>query len=388
MTPVGSLRAAAVASAVVLLTAAPGAQTPPQAVVIDAPGREAVVTGPVRLEARVLPDADGVQRLTFFVDGERICQAMQAPFACEWDAGRRAEPRTIRVVADLASGERLVATRRTRPRGLTFEASTDAVLVPVRVIDASGSFVRQLSADRFRLYEDGLPQQIATVTSEGTPAQVVLALDMSASMRPKLADLQRAAGMFLDAIRPVDEVAVAGFNEDLFVLTDRGATTDEQRAALGQLRPWGDTALYDALVRSATLLRTRPSPRAVVAFTDGADVSSRASVETVRSVLQAADVILYLVVGAEQPAAGSPLDRLARIAKETGGDAWFTPRMDALGDRFTAIVDDLSSGYVLTYLPDRPLDDNSWRTLRVEVDGLDGRHTIRARQGYLAAGRN
>jgi hypothetical protein len=39
MTPVGSLRAAAVASAVVLLTAAPGAQTPPQAVVIDAPGR-------------------------------------------------------------------------------------------------------------------------------------------------------------------------------------------------------------------------------------------------------------------------------------------------------------------------------------------------------------
>lgn len=376
--------AALIATLALCASPDPSAQAPPQTIVIDAPGANAVVSGPSRLEARVVPASGNVRRLTFFVDGQRICQATAHPFGCDWDAGRTTEPRTIRVVADLDSGERLVGTRRTRARGLTFEASADAVLVPVRVIGPGGVFVQGLNLERFRLYEDGRAQEIATITTEGEPAHVVLALDMSSSMRPRLADLQRAAGLFLDAVRPVDEVAVAGFNEDLFVLAGSGSDRDGRRAALERLRPWGDTALYDSLIRSAALIESRPSPRAIVAFTDGADVASRASIETVRTVLQGADVVLYLVVGAPAPDGGTPLERLARVARETGGDAWFTPRMDALADRFSAIVDDLSGGYVLTYLPDRPLGDGTWRELRVEVDGLGGGHTIRARQGYMA----
>jgi hypothetical protein len=93
------------------------------------------------------------------------------------------------------------------------------------------------------------------------------------------------------------------------------------------------------------------------------------------------------VVGSATPAPGSPLAPLARIAEETGGAAWFAPRMETLGDRFADIVHDLSSGYVLTYLPDRPLGDGAWRELRVELDGDRGGHTIRARQGYLAVAR-
>jgi Ca-activated chloride channel family protein len=365
----------------------PQAQVPEQAIRIVHPAAGSTMAGPSPLEADVVPSSANVRRMTFFVDGQRVCEAVSAPFRCDWDAGSRSAPRTVRVVADLASGHRLVGTRRTRARGVTFTASTDAVLVPTRVIDTRGQFVQGLQPAQFQVFEDGRPQQIASVISEGTPASVMLALDMSASMQAKVGDLRRAAAMFLDAVRPDDAVSIAGFNEGLFVLTRPGANTSARHDALARLRPWGDTALYDSLIRAAGILRNQPSPRAVVAFTDGEDVASRASVQTVRSVLQGADVVLYLVVGAEPPVPGSPLARLARIADETGGAAWFNPRLDALGSRFAAIVDDLSNGYVLTYLPDRPVGDGAWRELQVQVAGVDRETAIRARQGYLAVER-
>jgi VWFA-related protein len=363
------------------------AQAPEPALVIVEPQARAVLSGPSSFEADVRPDSAGVRRVTFFVDGQPVCQAHGRPFRCAGDAGSRAEPRTVRVVADLAEGGRLVGTRRTSPLGLMFGASTDAVLVPTRVIDSRGEFVQGLDPGRFQLFEDGRPQQIVSVLTDATPASVMLALDMSASMQPKLNDLRRAATMFLGAVRPGDAVSVAGFNENLVVLTRPDADAQMRDKALADLRPWGDTALYDSLIRGAGVLRAQPSPRAIVAFTDGDDVISRASVQTVRAALQAADVVLYLVIGAKAPEPGSPLARLARIADETGGAAWFAPRMETLGDRFTDIVHDLSSGYVLTYLPDRPVGDGAWRELKVELQGSGGDHAIRARQGYLAVQR-
>lgn len=372
------------AAALSLLPAPLPAQSPDAALVILQPEARAVLSGPSSLEADVRPASTSVRRVTFFVDGQAVCDAHERPFKCQWDAGSRAEPRTVRVVADLDGGGRLVTTRRTSPRGLTFGASADAILVPVRVMNTRGSFVQGLDASRFQIYEDGRPQRVMSISSDGVPASVVLALDMSASMRPKLMDLQRAASRFLDAVRPGDAVSLAGFNESFFVLTPPGADADTRQQALGQLRPWGDTALYDSLIRAAGLLRAQPAPRAIVAFTDGDDVASRASVQTVRQALQASDAVLYLVVGAVAPAPGSSLAQLARIAEETGGGAWFAPRMETLGGQFTDIVRDLSSGYLLSYLPDRPLGDGRWRELRVELVGPGGGHNIRARQGYLA----
>ena len=369
-----------------LAVVAMAGQAPEPALVIVHPGPDMPLAGPSRLEVEIAPASVMVRRVTFFVDGQQACQVETRPFQCEWDAGSRTDPRIVRVVADLGEG-RLVATRRTSPGGLTFSTSTSAVLVPVRVTDARGAFVRGLDATRFRIYEDGRSQHIASVVNEDVPASILLALDTSASMRAKLPDLQRAAALFLDAVRDQDTVSLAGFSERLFTLTPQTDDRGAQRRALDQLQAGGETALYDSLIRAAGLVRTQPSPRAIVAFTDGGDVVSRAAVQTVRSALQAADVVLYLIVGADAPAAGSPLAQLARIASETGGDAWFAPRMDTLGRHFTDIARDLSGGYLLSYLPDRSTGDGTWRELRVELVDAGRGHRVRARQGYIATGR-
>lgn len=372
--------------AVTLAGVTSAAQTP--VLVIVQPEADVVVSGRSHLEATIAPAVSGVRHVTFYVDGQQICRSEASPFTCEWDAGSRSDPRSVRVVADLASGERLVATRRTRARGLTFGTSVDAVLVPTRVVNDRGSFVQGLTSDRFVLYEDGNPQKVMSVLAEDAPASVMLALDMSASMQTKMPDLRRAATMFLDSVRAYDSVTLAAFNENLFVLTRPNADEATRRAALAQINPWGGTALFDSLIRAADMLRSQPSPRIIVAFTDGEDVASVSSVQTVRSTLQGADIVLYLVVGSEPPPRDSPTGVLARVAEETGGSAWFTPRMESLGDRFAAIVNDLTNGYVLLYVPERPLGDGAWRELRVEIGGPGGNHTVRARQGYLAVDRS
>jgi hypothetical protein len=50
-------------------------------------------------------------------------------------------------------------------------------------------------------------------------------------------------------------------------------------------------------------------------------------------------------------------------------------------------VRDLSSGYLLSYVPDRPVGDGLWRELRVELVGDANGYGVRARQGYLAVER-
>ncbi len=364
--------------------AAPGAQTSGPAIVIEDPEPGVVLSGPSQLAATITPPEADVRQVTFFVDGEPACRVQSPPFSCEWAAGHGPTARTVRVVAELTSGQRLIATRRTPAPGLSFGSAVDAVLVPTRVLDGNGGFVQGLTADRFRLYEDGEPQEVVSVLAEDAPASIMLALDMSASMGPKMADLRRAAGRFLDSVRAYDAVTLAAFNQNLFVLTRPDADDTTRREALERITPWGGTALFDSVIRAADVLRSQPSPRVIVAFTDGEDVDSIGSVETVRAALQRADVVLYLVVGGTEPSRGSSTGELARVAEETGGAAWFTERMESLGDRFTAIVGDLTSGYVLLYIPRRPLGDGAWRSLRVEIAGASRAQAVRSRQGYLA----
>src|SRR5262245_11658704 len=80
---------------------------------ITSPAENAYITGSVLLQARVDP-ASAVRQMTFFADGRSVCVVVQPPFDCAWDAGGGLREHVIRVVATLADGRRLVATRRTR----------------------------------------------------------------------------------------------------------------------------------------------------------------------------------------------------------------------------------------------------------------------------------
>ena len=58
---------------------------------------------------------------------------------------------------------------------------TSVVTIPVKVLDRDGRFVPGLKQKDFRLFEDGVEQQIEFFGNEQVPFTVALVLDMSYS---------------------------------------------------------------------------------------------------------------------------------------------------------------------------------------------------------------
>src|SRR4029453_8828445 len=104
--------------------------------------------------------------------------------------------------------------------------SSTLVTIPVSVMDRDGRYVPNLQKEEFRIWEDGVEQEVAFFQSVDKPFSVVLMLDTSPSTQFRLEDIQDAAITFVNQLRSDDRVMVVSFNDDIKVLseftTDRG----------------------------------------------------------------------------------------------------------------------------------------------------------------------
>lgn len=194
--------------------------------------------------------------------------------------------------------------------GDVVRVDTQLVSVPAVVTDASGRPLSGLTAENFRLIEDGQPQTIANFGTTQTPFEIALLLDTSGSTRDDVALIRSAANSFIEALRPGDRVGIVAFNtaqtvsepiaavEVLSPLTsDRGVL----RKAIENLGASSGTPYYDALQRVVdSIFREPPGDdvrgrRAVVALTDGVDSSSNSDFATAKVALARAGVACYFV---------------------------------------------------------------------------------------------
>lgn len=153
---------------------------------------------------------------------------------------------------------------------------TTLVTIPVSIMDRRGLYIPDLRKEDFRLYEDGVEQQIAFFAAVEKPFTVVLMIDTSASTRSKLDEIKDAAIVFVDQLRPDDQVMVVSFAGGTTVLTE--PTSDRQllRNAIRRTSTGANTRLYDAMdwVMKQRINRL-PGRKAIVLFTDGVDTTSK-----------------------------------------------------------------------------------------------------------------
>jgi Ca-activated chloride channel homolog len=357
------------------------AQTAP-AVRITSPASGAYLTGPTKLAAVVTPESTPVTSVRFIVDGQLACTVDQAPWECVWDAGAGIREHVVRVLAQLPGEQRLVATVRSRKAGYVDAVDVHAVQISVIVKDRQGEFVKGLTVDDFELREDGVMQRVSAVADESSPLEVVMALDISASMGPVIGQVRVAARSFLDVLREEDAVTVLGFNDNIFVVARREARRETRQKALDRLAPWGGTALYDVIGRGVAMLQKQAGRKGLIVFSDGEDESSRSTLGDAERDLQSSDVVLY-AVGLGR---GARFDRLTKVldtlSTTSGGSAIITRDVGDLPKAFREAVDDLAHSYVLSYVPKNTARDGGWRKVTVDVPGQTYR--IRSRQGYLA----
>ncbi len=355
---------------------AQAAQAP--ALTITWPTTETIVSGPTPIEVSLQPSV-AISSIRFTVAGRVICTVERRPFRCAWDPGAAVKSHHIRVVAELADGRSLVANVRTKGLGYTERSRVDAVLVPVIVRDG-GEFVRGLTKADFELLEDGVPQTITSLIGEGSPLDLVLAVDVSGSMESSLDDVKVAVKQFFTKMRPGDAATLVGFNDTLFVAAERETDPAARAAAVDLLGAWGGTAIYDATVRVLDMVTRDNTRKGVVIFSDGADQDSLTTREAAMLRVQSSDAMLYSIGFGAALTVPTLRRSLTEYAESTGGRAFFPTQASALDGVFTDIITELANQYVLSYSPANLKRDGAWRTIKVRVG--KGKYDVRARTGY------
>jgi Ca-activated chloride channel family protein len=288
---------------------------------------------------------------------------------------------------------------------------TDLVLVDVTVTDAAGLPVRNLKAEDFKVYDEGVERPIAFFNVErrsGTPRPIaiVFAVDVSGSMTPD--EMERlASAMRLFSRRFSDRTshfAVMSFGMSARVL--QSFTNDEKKledafTRLAREANGLSTHTYDAvddairlLVRHAPRTRDRRLiKRAVVVVTDGFPVGDTVAPKTVIERANAAEVSVYTVTlpsfsrlftmrggGANAHAPlPTPLD-ISELAEKTGGSNIYATEKD-FGPLFQMLAEEVTSSYILAfYPPEEKRRDGRFHPVRITAP--PGLNVRQSRPGY------
>ena len=379
--PRGVLLLAALIAAAVMLNA----QVPDVKVVFVSPQDGGYASGPTQVHVRIGPAGAAVTSVSLFADGRLICTLQQPPFECQWDAGPNVVEHIMRARATLPDGRAIVQSIRTKGVSYSENVDVDVVQVTATVTDGDRHFARGLRRQDFRVYEDGVLQELSTFVSEDVPLEIIVAVDVSGSMKDAMPKVKESVKRFLNAIEPTDRVTVLGFNDSVFTLARPTVDLATRLKAIDRIAPWGGTALYDVIVRAIDLLGRQTGRRALIAFTDGEDLNSRVPIEVAERRLETSDAVLYPIGQGRAPHLQSLKSVLERLARKSGGQAYFGDNVDKLDGVFAEILDELSNQYLLGYVPKNLARDGQWRAVSVKLPGKDYR--IRARQGYRAAPR-
>jgi len=255
--------------------------------------------------------------------------------------------------------------------------NVDLVLVPTTVADPYGRMVSGLNVGHFRVFEDGVEQEVLKVHEEDRPISVAIVYDVSGSMRQMVDAAREAALEFMRSAGPQDSFTMVAFSTTAALITDVHTTEDDLRDKLLTTSAKGRTAMLDGIYLALAKLRNAPTDRrAILVVTDGLENNSRYSFKDVDRALKEAEVQVY---GMGYDGEGL----LRRFAESSGG------RIFGLGDArdtSTKIWTELRNQYVLAYRPSNGKADGLWRKIKVRLRTPKGMPPLQiyAKSGYYA----
>src|SRR5258707_12594912 len=131
--------------------------------------------------------------------------------------------------------------------GDVVRVDTTLVSIPVSVMDRDGKYIPNLRKEDFRVWEDGVEQQVAYFASTEKPFTVALLIDTSGSTRNKLEEIQDAAIAFVDQLQADDRVMVVSFSDKIRILSQPTNDRNALCNAIRRTEPGDGTRLYDAV---------------------------------------------------------------------------------------------------------------------------------------------
>jgi Ca-activated chloride channel family protein len=254
------------------------------------------------------------------------------------------------------------------------------------ITDISGNAVGGLARKQFRVFEDGVEQDIKSFESGETPFAAVILLDTSGSMEERVTLARSAAIQFLGGLRIEDFTAIYNFDSKVEMVQDFSNSRD-LRDQVFELKANGMTVLNDAVFKAAEILSKRPEKRrAIIVLSDGADTMSKISADKALRAVLLANATVYTVDMSASTSTGKDRIQNQGVLKtfswKTGGKFVATPGGVALRDAFKQIVEELGVQYTIAYQPSNIKRDGKWHAIELRVSRPN--LTIRTRKGYNA----
>lgn len=270
------------------------------------------------------------------------------------------------------------------------------VTIPAQVMDRNGRFITNLQKEDFRIFEDGVEQDVSFFSPVEERFTILFLMDVSGGMHPHLAKLASAGNAFLGQLRPDDNLIVISFCDEMKTQAELGPVKETRGVRKIKLRVCGRrTLIYDAVHHALKRMRKAPGRKAVILFSDGVSSKGDATAESTLREAEEQEALFYTVqFGADFFASTSPGGRssgyvvqsateyMAGIAQKTGGRHYRVEDISDLNKTFGEVADELRRQYSLGYYPKIPLTQGQRRQIRVTVRRPN--LAVRARDSYLA----
>lgn len=286
---------------------------------------------------------------------------------------------------------------------------TSLVTIHANVIGRDGKPAHSLRQEDFSVYEDGAKQDLAVFEPIDRPFTVVLLIDTSGSVGPRLKAIAEAAKVLVNSLRPDDQLVILTFNSEIREALKLARVRDLMGKGM-TLWPGGSTRLYDAVdfVITKYLLRL-PGRKAVVMLTDGIDgiVSNGPDggsfITSDASNLRKAEELDALIYAVQYNTWVDPINRvpagmkedelrkfweesstqyLKSLTEKTGGRLYRADTVGDLAPAFASVVEELSRQYSLGYYPQRLPQKGERRLIKVRVNSPD--LVVLARDSYVS----
>ena len=302
----------------------------------------------------------------------------------------------------------------------TFHVKVDMVVLSFAVTDTRGRYVNGLRPTEFKVYEDDIPQKLASfaegthaplqvldngqtrpIRGGGSPAgsgvppgavdlrsdamtgtNVFVLFDTSNYMYRGFVYASDAIADFIRGLDRADSIALYTYSRNLnrAVPLNRDRTT-----AISGLRKavaGDDSALYNCLLLTLRDAATVPGRKVVIVFSNGPDNASMVAPDDVRAVAEDEGIPIYVISTSEVTNDPISSSIFKRISTTTGGKSYFAKTWQKQVEAFESIREDLGNSYTVTYYP-QPNPNEGFRRISIQLTAESmKRYRIRARPGY------
>jgi len=278
--------------------------------------------------------------------------------------------------------------------GQGIKVDVNMTLVNVTVTDPLDRLVTGLEKEHFRVFEDGVEQEVLTLSSEDVPVSIGLVFDMSGSMSDKVEKAREAAVQFMRTANPQDQFFLVSFNERAELTSGFTSSVDELQNRMMFTASKGRTALLDAIYLGLSQMRgAHNGKRALLIISDGGDNHSRYNETDVKNYLKEADCQLYAIgifdpigIRSRTPEELEGPSLLSEMTEMTGGRVFPVGNLGELPDIAAKIGMELRNQYVLGYKSSNSRNNGAWRKIKVKLRPPKGLPPLNvyAKTGYYA----